>query len=207
MMTQVDPLVLAAAADCASQKDCICDWSTLPKACLFKYCCGTLISGLGQTSPEYTNSLPSPADVISHSPPRPLHGAGPFAAEGSTLAVPQNANPDPWPPPSPALSLQRVEAFEQAQHLKAWCVPAPHWRVLGNAGNAAGALLTVLLHEPRFAASAVRAAYSRRFFLTRSHLGGRFVRRNSPTTRLHVRLRRFRTATIAGAHTCRRARR
>ena len=123
------------------------------------------------------------------------------------LGSPSKCQPRPVAPPSPALSLQRIDAFEQAQHLKAWCVPAPHWRVLGNAGNAAAALLTVLLHEPRFAASAVRAAYSRRVFLTRSHSGGRFVRRNSPTTRLHVRLRRFRTAIIAGAHTCRRVRR
>jgi hypothetical protein len=98
MMTQVDPLVLAAAADCASQKDCICDWSTLPKACLFKYCCGTLISGLGQTSPEYTNSLPSPADVISHSPAA-VAWRRPFRCGGQHLAVPQNANPDPWPRP------------------------------------------------------------------------------------------------------------
>mmetsp|Transcript_34181 Transcript_34181/g.90307 ORF Transcript_34181/g.90307 Transcript_34181/m.90307 type:complete len:91 (-) Transcript_34181:166-438(-) len=50
---QVDELVEAAAADCGSDPNCICDWAGTPHKCLFEYCCGTITHNLGQTRGDY----------------------------------------------------------------------------------------------------------------------------------------------------------
>mmetsp|Transcript_41784 Transcript_41784/g.65268 ORF Transcript_41784/g.65268 Transcript_41784/m.65268 type:complete len:210 (+) Transcript_41784:311-940(+) len=61
---KVDNLVEKAAADCASDPSCICDWAGTPRKCLFNYCCGRLAHGLGQSRADYNTKFLTRAQIV-----------------------------------------------------------------------------------------------------------------------------------------------
>jgi len=85
---KVSSLILKAAKDCGQDPNCSCDWSGMPRECLYNYCCGTIAHQLGQGRADY-----------------------------GTDALGEPANPTPE---------ERVDAFNQARHLREWqsiCTP------------------------------------------------------------------------------------
>eukprot|EP00288_Rhodomonas_lens_P020021 CAMPEP_0177690640 /NCGR_PEP_ID=MMETSP0484_2-20121128/875_1 /TAXON_ID=354590 /ORGANISM="Rhodomonas lens, Strain RHODO" /LENGTH=165 /DNA_ID=CAMNT_0019201199 /DNA_START=141 /DNA_END=638 /DNA_ORIENTATION=- len=61
---QIDHYVEEAAADCGSDPNCFCDFAGTPRKCLFDYCCGTIVHGLGQTRGDYTSSSPTGEQLV-----------------------------------------------------------------------------------------------------------------------------------------------